>query len=663
MTRLRLGRAAACVLLAGLLAPSLLQAQQSTDALHYKLEIELLFATSSIQGTQTATLKSLVSGLRTLELDLHSGLTVTKVTDDQSNPLSFSRPTDKIVIQLARAYAANEQFTVVVDYGGTPPASSSWGGMVFTTHQGSPICWTLSQPWDAKLWWPGKDQLGDKSTFEMWVTHPDTMSAASNGKLMGVDTLSGNRQRTRWSETYPIVPYLVSLAVTNYRRRTDTYSHMGASMPVEFYVFPESWNSWQSGMNALVPMLKAFSNVFGQYPFVKEKYGLAQFTWGGGMEHQTITSQYNADEWLSAHELGHQWWGDAITCATWHDIWLNEGFATFCEALWEELKPGGSMSAYHSYMNGRKPYRVDGTVYVYNPTNVNTIFSSTNVYRKGGWVVHMLRRTLGETLFWQALRDYRTKYEGDSATTADFQASVEKTVGRDMKWFFEQWVMQNGAPTYNYAWSQWQHGNQDYLLLELDQSQSYRPYYEMPVDVRITTTAGTENHVIWNDARQDAFVLPLQAPASSITIDPDEWILRPGTRTMAFRRPFFAASTKELQATAGGSVELHMDLGSAAAQRPYLLLATLSGSSPGIPLPGLTLPLNYDDMTQLGLTALNGPSFQNFAGLLDPQGRGAGRFVLPPQVGSAFRGRTLHFCGVLIDRLDTATTATAVTLR
>ena len=557
----------------------------------------------------------------------------------------------------------NERFTVVVDYAGAPGPSSSFGGFSFTTHNGQPLAWTLSEPWDAKLWWPGKDQLGDKSTFEMHIIHPDTMSAASNGKLMGIDKLSGNRLRTRWSESYPIIPYLVSLAVTNYQRRTDYYKHMGANMPVEFYVFPESFSSWKSGMDAMVPMLTAFSDAFGQYPFVKEKYGLAQFNWGGGMEHQTISSQASAAEWLSAHELGHQWWGDAITCATWHDIWLNEGFATFCEALWEERKPGGSMTAYHSYMRRRKPYRVDGTVYVYNPTSVNQIFSSTNVYRKGGWVVHMLRHTLGEKLFWQALRDYRTAYEGKSATTAQFQASVEKSVGRDMTWFFDQWVMKNGAPTYNYAWKSVATGTQHFLLLELDQSQSYRSYYEMPVDVRVTTSAGTESHTVWNDARQDSFVLPLKAAATGVTIDPDQWILRPSTRSFSFRTPFWAGSTKSLTTFGGGKLHLHQDHGAGYAKRPFLVVAGMSGTSPGLQVGSLTIPVNFDAMSQLGLAALNTPVFHGFLGNLDALGRGASSFELPAAVAGALKGRTLVFSSVLIDKFDRATPAWSLELR
>ncbi len=648
----------ACTVLAAAIS-----AQTSIDAIHYKLELEILFNSKTIAGTQTASFKSLKQGLKTLELDLHSNLKVLKVSDDKLNPLSFTRPKDKILISLGKAMALNEQFTVVVKYAGKPGRSSSFGGFSFSSHRGYPLAWTLSEPWDAKLWWPGKDQLGDKATFEMHIIHPDTMSAASNGKLMGIDKLPGKRLRTRWSTSYPMIPYLASLAVTNYKRRTDYYKHMGANMPVEFFVFPESFNSWKRGMDAIVPMLTAFSNAFGQYPFVKEKYGLAQFNWGGGMEHQTISSQYSASEWLSAHELGHQWWGDAITCATWHDIWLNEGFATFCEALWQERKPGGSMAAYHSYMRRRKPYRVDGTVYVYRPTSVSQIFSSTNVYRKGGWAVHMLRHVLGEKLFWQALRDYRKTYEGKSATTAQFQKSVEKSAGRDMGWFFDQWIMKNGAPTYNYAWKSYSRGTQHGLLLELDQSQSYRNYFEMPVDVRVTTSGGTETHRVWNDARQDRFFLPLKGPATAVTIDPDQWILRPRTRTKSFTLPFWGGSTKSMAAQNGGMLQLQQDHGAAFANRFYLVLTGMSGSKPGLQAGSLNIPVNFDAMSKLGLAALNTPIFHSFFGKLDALGRGSSRFQIPAALASNFKGRTLVFSSVLIDKFDRATPAWPLKLR
>lgn len=652
-----------CSLLFSLVATGALAAQTTTDAIHYKLEIELHFASRTITGRQTATFRSLTDNLRTLDLDLISRLRVNSVTTGTGKILTFTRPADKISITLDRAYSNKESLTVVVDYDGQPGTSTGWGGFRFTTHAGQNLAWTLSEPWDAKTWWPGKDVLDDKSTFEMWITHPDTMSAASNGTLQGIDTLSGNRLRTRWKESYPMIPYLASLAVTNYKKRVDTYTHLGANMPVEFYVFPESWSSWQGGMDKIVPMLKAFSDAFGQFPFVNEKYGIAQFNWGGGMEHQTITSQSSVAEWLSAHELTHSWWGDAITCKTWHDIWLNEGFATFGEALWEERKPGGSMAAYRSWMLGRKPRNVSGTVYCYNISSVSRIFNSDYTYRKAGWVVHMLRGVLGETLFWKALADYRVAYEGSSASTEDFRKSVEKTAGRDMGWFFDQWVMKGGMPTYSHAWASRTVGGRSYVYLQIDQTQSYQPVFEMPLRIVVATAAGSETHTVWNDARQDAFVLPLASPATTLAVDPDDWILRAATTKKSFGQTFFAATAKEIDVTRGGAVELHMEQGPAFQGRVYVMLIGISGTAPGTKLFGLTIPLNFDPMTTLGLAALNTPLFASFLGTLDARGGGAATLTLPAGLATALKGRMLHAAYVLADRFDFASSPLGIALR
>lgn len=644
-------------------SPVLLAQGLTTDAQHYQLEIELNFANHTIVGKNTATFESLVSGLTTIDLDLTSALTVGAVRMS-GVPVSFTRPTDLLHVTLDRAYQVSEVFTIEIEYSGAPPTSSGFGGLVFTTHSGAEMVWTLSEPWDAKTWWPGKDVLVDKATFDIWITHPDTMTAVSNGALLGVDTLSGNRLRSRWQESHQMAAYLASMAVTNYTRRTDTYTHLGANMPVEFYVFPESWSSWQSGMNLIVPMLTAYSDAYGQYPWTDEKYGIAQFNWGGGMEHQTVASQVNVTEWLSAHELAHQWWGDLITCATWHDIWLNEGFATFSEALWYERKPGGTMAAYFSRMQANKPRSTSGTVYVYNATNVNEVFSGTNVYDKGAWVVHMLRGFLGDTLFFQCLHDYRQAYAESSATTDDFRAVCEQTSGRDLANFFDQWVMNGGSPTYRYGWRAQSAGGHDNLYLELDQTQSGRSVFEMPVRVRVQTALGTEEHVVWNDERQDQFALPLQAPATSVQIDPDEWILRTSSpASQSFTTPFFAASPEEFDTVQGGSVTFHVDQGASAANRPFLMVVGLSGSQPGVNVFGLQIPVNYDVATEVALGAINTPTFANFYSTLDASGRGVAQMNLPAGLAVPAQGMNLTVAYLMVDQFDFASRPVSVRFR
>jgi aminopeptidase N len=642
---------------------ALLPAQSTADAIHYRLEIEPLFATSSINGHATETFASLVPGLSTLTLDLNSALAVSAVSMN-STACAFTRPTDQLVITLDQPYQTSQQFTVVIDYAGVPPASY-FGGSLFHTHSGAQIAYTLSEPFYAPTWWPCRNVLDDKATFEMWITHPDTMTCASNGALQGVDVLTGQRLRSRWAIGYPVAPYLASFSVTNYQRRTDFYTGFGANMPVEFYVYPEHFASWTSGMNLVVPMLNVFSSVYGQYPFVNEKYGIAEFGFNGGMEHETITGQGTIDEGVTAHELAHQWWGDMITCATWHDIWLNEGFAAWSEAIWFERKPGGSLTSYFSRMNQNRPTTTSGPVYVSNIASASAIFSTNNVYDRGAWALHMLRGVLGDTVLFQCLANYRAAFAGGSATTDDFRTICEQTAGRDLRWFFDEWVMGAGSPAYSYAWRMRSAGGNTLLDLELDQTQTGRQVFQMPVPVRVTTTAGTATYSVWNDERNDQFVLPLGAGAAvtAVAIDPLGWILHGTPATRGFTLPFFAATPETVDVVLGASVAMHADQGPANAGRPYLVGLGLSGSVPGTVLFGLSVPLNFDALTSAALGAVNGPDLANFLGTLDGSGQMIATLRLLPGVALVVRGFTLTAAYVDFDVFNFASRPLSIQLQ
>ena len=604
-------------------------AQDPTDAQSMLLAIELNPATQTIVGDCTWNFTVTTGGLATLALGLDSVFAVSNVTC-AGLPAPFTRPADQVVITLDHVYGAGENLTVGLHYSG-PPQSGGFGSFAWSTHgnPASPVISTLSEPWYAYTWWPCKESTTDKFTTETWITVPDTLIATSNGLLQGTDVLAGNKKRYRWASNYPIATYGVAVTCSNYSTRTDTYTHLGANMPVTFYAYPENFAGSQTGMDRIVPMLTTFSNLFGQYPFVNEKYGIVEFNWGGGMEHQTLSSQSDFGENLSAHELAHSWWGNSITCATWHDIGLNEGFAAYSEALWDEFKAGGSTSGYFSRMNANKPSSpgTTGSVYVTNPSSVSTIFSSTNVYGKGAWVLHQLRHVVGDVAFFQILRDYYTNFQYSSATWQDFTASASATYGQDLTWFVNQCVMRTGAPKFSHGWANVTLNGQTYVAGTITQIHSGLPY-RFPVDVRVTTASGQTFQKAWVDQTRDDYFFPTSGTVTGMSLDPSPWIFRSST-TSATYTSSLTASAATVPHT-GGSVNITLNGGTSNAGKPYILAASGTGVTPGFTFPdGKVIPLVPDEATAFVYQSMNGPMFQNFSGTLSGTGQATAQLVVP----------------------------------
>jgi aminopeptidase N len=532
------GRALRARYLAGLNpfpAGAIDEAMGDTDVLHYNLDIEVFPATTSISGTNVMTVKSLVNGLTQFTFRLRNTFTITAATLNGSTPAVFSTPTATTrVVTLDRPYNAGEVFTLAISYNGLP-ASGGFGSFKFSTQNGFPFIETLSEPYYAHTWWPVKDgdegvagDNIDKSTVEIAVTAPNTISTTSNGVLVGIDALSGGRSRYRWATNYPIAPYLVSFATGKFNTWSINYDYGQGVMPVVFNIFPSNDTAAnRAGWENCVPMMQAFRGVFGLYPFVNEKYGIYNFTFGGGMEHQTNTGQSGFGESLTSHELTHQWWGDNVTCRTWSDIWLNEGFATYGEALWLERKPGSTgLPALFSAMAARRPSSFNGSVYRTNVSSTSSIFSSNFAYNKGAWVLHQLRKVVGDQAFFDILATYRAQYQGSAATSDDFAAVASSVAGRDLSWFFQEWVYGTGAPTYQFGFQNVAINGQNYLRLHIRQTQtaSYGTY-TMPIDVRVNYSGGNQTIPVWNNALLEHYVLPVNAPATGVVLDEFNWIL------------------------------------------------------------------------------------------------------------------------------------------
>ncbi len=498
------------------------EGDDDTDVTHYSLAIEIIpeYSGSSVtavgvEGTCVIDVESTVDGLEEFTVDLRDNLTVSDVT---GNVDSWSRVGHTVQIMLDQVYDAGQAFQVRVVYEGYPQ-TSGFAAFKWWTRNDNLVVATLSEPYYAHYWWPCKDALNDKSTMQINVTVPDPMIAISNGDELDPQVLLGERTRYRWHETYPMVPYLASLAITNYKRYELEYTYESggtrSTMPVPCFVYPDHWDfdadeplpGYKDGCDELVTMLDVLGDRYGLYPFVAEKYGVAETGGSGGigasMEHQTISSMSAVADYsdIMAHELAHQWWGDEVTCETWYDIWLNEGFASYSESLYREFMPGGGLASFWSRVNDRRPTNPDGRVYRTSIASVASIFSTNDVYRKGSWVLHMLRHVVGDDAFFVALADYRAVYRHDSATTEEFAALISESFGRDLTWFVDQWVMEPGSPDYEWNYEAARIQGEDYLKLFIRQTQDDEGYglFVMPVDIRVTTDAGSTVHTVWND--------------------------------------------------------------------------------------------------------------------------------------------------------------------
>ncbi len=503
----------------GLLAASAQKTvnQDQYDVHHYGLDLTLNSSSQNLIGSVTTTVEVTGTAISSLDLNLDAGMNVSAATSAGA-ATTFSRSGGILTINLDRTYNQGETAVVSVNYNGNPAGQAFGWSSAF----GRPMTWTLSEPFGAREWWPCKDLNTDKAdSLDIVVTVLNSQVVASQGLLQS-DVDDGTWRTFHWKTNYPTATYLVSLAIYPYQQYSDWYTPLdgGDQMEVQYFVYPEHFTTVQPTYGLTVPMIGAFASAYGEYPFVDEKYGHAEFTWGGGMEHQTITSMGGWSEDLISHELGHQWWGDMVTCADFGHIWLNEGFATWSEAYWAEQSQ--DFATYQEYMAAAAFYG-PGTIFIENPLTDN-IFDSNLTYNKGSWIVHMLRGVLGDADFFAGVTLYRTNHEYGSATTADLQAALESVSGRDLTAFFQQWIYGEYFPIYEMGWAVGPAAGE--ITVTLTQTQDNAGVFTMPVPLRITTDQGATDVRVENDQLSQSFVIPVSGTVESIAVDPDNWILR-----------------------------------------------------------------------------------------------------------------------------------------
>ena len=477
---------------------------QNYDITYHKLEFNVDPAIYFISGKITTTYTALAN-MNTLTFDLSNTLIVSSVKINNVS-LAYTQNTNELIITLPTTQLSGAQATVEVIYSGAPPQN---GFFAFTssTHgpSNTPVIYTLSEPFGARDWWPCKQDLNDKiNNIDVYITAPSQYVSVSNGVEPEAPVINGNLKTTHFRHNYPIPAYLICMAVTNYTIINQTAGSAPNTYPIINYIYPESDNSSLRTQILQTPLLlNYYSTLLENYPFANEKYGHAQFGWGGGMEHTTVSFMVNFGRQLIAHEMAHQWFGDKITCGTWKDIWLNEGFATYFAALAVENFDGpAAFVSEKANMIGLITSSANGSVYLSDAEAliVDRIFDYRLTYNKGAMVLHMLRFKLGDAVFFQGLRNYLAdsnlafKY----AITANLKSHLEAVYGSSLTEFFNDWVYNQGYPIYNITVQNTAVG-QAKITVSQTTSHSSVPFFEMPVPVRLLGANGQSQDVVVNN--------------------------------------------------------------------------------------------------------------------------------------------------------------------
>ncbi|MDX9751040.1 MAG: M1 family aminopeptidase [Flavobacteriales bacterium] len=494
------------------------------DVKYLRLEWTIDPAQQYITGRVT-TWFTATEELAVVRLDAAAALTVTGV-DHHQGALAFQQlPGDVLEVALPAPLATGTLDSISITYHGVPDPSG-FGSFVTGQYQGGPVQWTLSEPYGAKDWWPCKQDLNDKAdSLDMCVTTPVPFRAAGMGLL--VDSLTADGWTTwHWRHRRPIAHYLIAVAVADYTVFETTIDLPEGPLPMVTYFYGSDPAAALASADFAAEQMALYRELFGPYPFMGEKYGHARFGWGGGMEHQTMSFMGHWGYELTAHELAHQWFGNKVTCGSWADLWLNEGFATYLSGLCEEHLRPANWAAWKTGLVSQVVSQPGGSLFCADTLDMARLFDGRLTYLKGAMVLHTLRWKVGDAAFFTGCRNYLDDpaLAYGSARTSDLQAHLEAASGMDLDGFFADWYMGEGYPSYTATWAQEANG---LVSLRLDQATSHPavPFFALPVPVSFRLGDQDSTVVLHHAHSGQVFHFHLPFQAATAVLDPETWLI------------------------------------------------------------------------------------------------------------------------------------------
>lgn len=489
--------------------------QNQIDVKKYSINIELFHKSQEIKADLVIT-GDLKKSIPEIVLNFTDGFSISKVYFN-NNLANFTYKNNYLKVKNT---SNSNNFSIKVIYKGKPK-SKGFGSFVFDKINNLDLVYSLNEPIFASTWFPCNDKPDDKALFETTITNDKKYVSVSNG-IFESSVIKGNKTSYSYKTLNELSTYLFAIYSGDYKFFEDyVVCENNDTTRLVYYVLDENSIEDFIDFKPHKRGIQVFTKLFGSYPFIKEKYGIAEITWKmGAMEHQTITAMDRnlikapqSNESIYIHELAHQWWGNAVGLKDWKDIWLNEGFATYSEALYYENENG--KDAFLKKMNSFKGDFTQSTLY--NPTC--SLFDKL-VYNKGAWVLHMLRKELGDKIFFLSLKTYYEKYKYKNASTEDFKSVCQSISNKNLNIFFEQWVYKGkGKINLEYSLSSSTNGTK----IQFKQK-GYK--YSFPLEIMFDTDKTKniiENFII--SSQDTTILLSKSKEIKNVILDPNNWLL------------------------------------------------------------------------------------------------------------------------------------------